>query len=39
MDHRPAVLLVSHRTEVLAEVDVTIDIKDGKIVSVASREQ
>ncbi|MGB5565570.1 MAG: ABC transporter ATP-binding protein [Acidimicrobiia bacterium] len=39
MDHRPAVLLVSHRTEVLAEVDVTIDIKDGRIVSVASREQ
>ncbi|MGB5533007.1 MAG: ATP-binding cassette domain-containing protein, partial [Acidimicrobiia bacterium] len=39
MDHRPAVLLVSHGTEVLAEVDVTIDIKDGRIVSVASREQ
>ena len=39
MDHRPSVLLVSHRTEVLAEVDVTIDIKDGKIVSVTNREQ
>jgi ABC-type bacteriocin/lantibiotic exporter with double-glycine peptidase domain len=38
MDHRPAVLLVSHRTEVLAEVDVTVDIKDGKIVLVATRE-
>jgi len=38
MDHRPAVLLVSHRTEVLAEVDVTIDIKDGRVVSVATRE-
>lgn len=38
MDHRPAVLLVSHRTEVLAEVDVTIDIKDGRVASVAPRE-
>ena len=39
MDHRPAVLLVSHRTEVLAEADVTIDIRDGKIVSVDTRPQ
>lgn len=39
MDHHPSVLLVSHRTEVLAEVDVTIDIKDGKIVSVETRRQ
>jgi ATP-binding cassette subfamily B protein len=39
MDHRPAVLLVSHRTEVLAEADVTIDLKDGKIVSVEPRGQ
>ncbi len=37
MDHNPAVLLVSHRTEVLAEADVTIDIKDGKVVRVESR--
>jgi ATP-binding cassette, subfamily B, bacterial len=37
MDHNPAVLLVSHRTEVLAESDVTIDIKDGKIVSVETK--
>lgn len=39
MEHRPAVLLVSHRTEVLAEADMTVDIKDGKIVSVVAREQ
>ena len=39
MDHRPAVLLVSHRTEVLAEADVTIDLKEGKIVSVETRGQ
>jgi hypothetical protein len=31
------VLLVSHRTEVLAESDVTIDIKDGKVVSVETK--
>jgi ABC-type bacteriocin/lantibiotic exporter with double-glycine peptidase domain len=34
MEHRPAVLLVSHRTEVLAEVDAVVELKEGRIVSV-----
>lgn len=38
MEHQPAVLLVSHRTEVLAEVDLVVDIKAGRIVAVSAKD-